>query len=234
MPAMPKSTCRSTCRALLLVAEQNGNHLHESWQEVLRCVSRFELLQQVAAGVPTDALLFSMSADNGAPGDKLKRSLLRQGWPADRGDGLHDSVSSSIADMGLHAVAGGLPPPGIMAAVDAQELNRLFVSSAQLDSDAVVVFVRTLCSVATEELRPTHAPRVFSLAKIVEIAHFNMDRIRLVWGRIWAVLSDFFVSVGCHVNLSVAMYAVDSLRQLAMKFLERDELSNFSFQVRGH
>jgi brefeldin A-inhibited guanine nucleotide-exchange protein len=26
------------------------------------------------------------------------------------------------------------------------------------------------------------------------------------------------------------MYAVDSLRQLAMKFLERDELANYSFQ----
>jgi len=52
-----------------------------------------------------------------------------------------------------------------------------------------------------------------------------------VWSRIWAVLADFFIEVGCHANLSVAMYAVDSLRQLAMKFLERDELSNFSFQV---
>lgn len=54
---------------------------------------------------------------------------------------------------------------------------------------------------------------------------------RLVWSRIWAVLADFFIEVGCHPNLSVAMYAVDSLRQLAMKFLERDELANFSFQV---
>ena len=45
------------------------------------------------------------------------------------------------------------------------------------------------------------------------------------------MLADFFIEVGCHQNLSVAMYAVDSLRQLAMKFLERDELSNFSFQV---
>ena len=26
------------------------------------------------------------------------------------------------------------------------------------------------------------------------------------------------------------MYGVDSMRQLAMKFLERDELANFSFQ----
>lgn len=53
---------------------------------------------------------------------------------------------------------------------------------------------------------------------------------RLVWNRIWAVLSDFFVNVCCHQNLNIAIYAVDSLRQLAMKFLERDELANYSFQ----
>ena len=53
---------------------------------------------------------------------------------------------------------------------------------------------------------------------------------RLVWNRIWAVLSDFFVAVCCHQNLNIAIYAVDSLRQLAMKFLERDELANYSFQ----
>jgi brefeldin A-inhibited guanine nucleotide-exchange protein len=36
--------------------------------------------------------------------------------------------------------------------------------------------------------------------------------------------------VGCHKNLSIAMYAIDSLRQLAMKFLAKDELANFHFQ----
>ncbi len=44
------------------------------------------------------------------------------------------------------------------------------------------------------------------------------------------MLSDFFVEVGCHRNLQVAIHAVDSLRQLAMKFLERDELANYTFQ----
>jgi brefeldin A-inhibited guanine nucleotide-exchange protein len=53
---------------------------------------------------------------------------------------------------------------------------------------------------------------------------------RLVWSRIWMVLSQYFIAVGCHSNLAVAMYAVDSLRQLAMKFLERDELANYTFQ----
>lgn len=57
-----------------------------------------------------------------------------------------------------------------------------------------------------------------------------MNRIRLVWSRIWNVLSDFFVSVGLSENLSVAIFVVDSLRQLAMKFLEREELANYNFQ----
>jgi hypothetical protein len=39
---------------------------------------------------------------------------------------------------------------------------------------------------------------------------------RLVWSRIWAVLSQYFSAVGCHSNLAVAMYAVDSLRQVTL------------------
>lgn len=33
------------------------------WQEVLRCVSRWELLQQIASGGPSDALLFAAPAE---------------------------------------------------------------------------------------------------------------------------------------------------------------------------
>lgn len=62
------------------------------------------------------------------------------------------------------------------------------------------------------------------------VSHSPYLHFRLVWNRIWAVLSDFFVNVCCHQNLNIAIYAVDSLRQLAMKFLERDELANYSFQ----
>lgn len=57
-----------------------------------------------------------------------------------------------------------------------------------------------------------------------------MDRIRLVWTSIWNVLSDFFVTIGCSENLSIAIFAMDSLRQLSMKFLEREELANYNFQ----
>lgn len=98
-----------------------------------------------------------------------------------------------------------------------------------LDSDSIVEFVKGLCEVSREELWSGGSPRVYSLTKIVEVAHVNMQRIRIVWSRIWAVLADYFVAVGCHTNLNVAINAVDQLRQLAMKFLERDELANYTF-----
>ena len=73
-------------------------------------------------------------------------------------------------------------------------------------------------------------PRVFSLQKIVESATVNMGRVRLVWGKIWEILREHFTAVGCHDNTAIAQFAIDSLRQLAYKFLEKDELSNFNFQ----
>uniref|UniRef100_A0A3B5LQ26 ADP ribosylation factor guanine nucleotide exchange factor 1 n=1 Tax=Xiphophorus couchianus TaxID=32473 RepID=A0A3B5LQ26_9TELE len=40
----------------------------------------------------------------------------------------------------------------------------------------------------------------------------------------------FSLQVGCNPNEDVAIFAVDSLRQLSMKFLEKGELANFRFQ----
>lgn len=34
----------------------------------------------------------------------------------------------------------------------------------------------------------------------------------------------------CHNNANVSFFALDALRQLAMRFLEKDELSHFQFQ----
>ncbi|ETO03250.1 hypothetical protein RFI_34162 [Reticulomyxa filosa] len=62
------------------------------------------------------------------------------------------------------------------------------------------------------------------------IAHYNMDRIRFVWLRIWKILAEHFCFAGTHSNFHISLSAIDSLRQLADKFLEKDELSNFNFQ----
>lgn len=107
--------------------------------------------------------------------------------------------------------------------------EQVFVNSVKLPSDSIVEFFTALCGVSAEELKQTPA-RVFSLQKLVEISYYNMARIRLVWARIWSVLSQHFIAAGSHHEEKVAMYAIDSLRQLGMKYLERAELNKFTFQ----
>ncbi|KAL5197929.1 hypothetical protein ABZP36_001441 [Zizania latifolia] len=107
--------------------------------------------------------------------------------------------------------------------------EQVFVNSVKLPSDSIVEFFTALCGVSAEELKQTPA-RVFSLQKLVEISYYNMARIRLVWARIWSVLSQHFIAAGSHQEEKVAMYAIDSLRQLGMKYLERAELNKFTFQ----
>ncbi|KAI4335137.1 hypothetical protein L6164_013811 [Bauhinia variegata] len=107
--------------------------------------------------------------------------------------------------------------------------EQVFVNSVKLPSDSVVEFFTALCGVSAEELKQTPA-RVFSLQKLVEISYYNMARIRMVWARIWSVLANHFISAGSHHEEKIAMYAIDSLRQLGIKYLERAELANFTFQ----
>ncbi|KAJ3192256.1 Brefeldin A-inhibited guanine nucleotide-exchange protein 2 [Irineochytrium annulatum] len=73
-------------------------------------------------------------------------------------------------------------------------------------------------------------PRMYLLQKIVEIAYYNMLRIRYEWSQIWRILQPYFNTVGTHPNVAVSTFAVDALRQLNMKFLEKEELGHFSTQ----
>ncbi|XP_076264030.1 ADP ribosylation factor guanine nucleotide exchange factor Sec71 [Rhynchophorus ferrugineus] len=109
-------------------------------------------------------------------------------------------------------------------------VDRIFTGSTRLDGDAIVDFVKALCQVSLDELAHPGHPRMFSLQKIVEISYYNMGRIRLQWSRIWQVLGEHFNAVGCSRNEDVCFFAVDSLRQLSMKFIEKGEFSNFRFQ----
>lgn len=68
------------------------------------------------------------------------------------------------------------------------------------------------------------------MRKLVECAYYNLGRIRLVWNKLWSTISLHLVNASCHSDQTIAMYAVDSLRQLMGKLLSRDELANFTTQ----
>ena len=213
-------------QTLLAAAEEAGNHLHRSWDTVLNTISIFDGLYQaqlVQKGQVVDDVTFKpQKSPEVTPQKAAGRPSLFQMTPP-------PAILQSRAASQREQESLPLPPPGVLESIDVSSVGKLFLMSERLDSVAIVDFVQSLTRVSLVELC-AKTPRVFSLTKIVETAHVNMRRIRIVWSRIWAVLSDYFIDVGLSENLSVAMYAVDSLRQLAMKFLEHDELANYTFQ----
>ncbi|GMH16314.1 hypothetical protein Nepgr_018155 [Nepenthes gracilis] len=229
-------------KTIMSIAIEEGNYLQEAWEHILTCLSRFEHLQLLGEGVPPDASFLNIinaETEEIPLKSSTLTSLRRKGTlqnPAVmavvRG-GSYDSSTVVVSAPKLvtpEQVNNFISNLNLLDQIGSYELNHIFAHSQRLNSDAIVSFVKALCKVAMSELQSPTDPRVFSLTKIVEVAHYNMNRIRLVWSRIWNVLSDFFVSVGLSENLSVAIFVMDSLRQLAMKFLEREELANYKFQ----
>ncbi|CAL9114035.1 unnamed protein product [Musa acuminata var. zebrina] len=225
-------------KALLHIADEDGNYLQEAWEHILTCVSRFEHLHLLGEGAPPDATFFTIQQTEVDKSKQAKSSILpvlkkkgpssivaRRGTYDSAGVGGH--ASGAVTSEQMNNLISNL---NLLEQVGIAEVNRVFIRSEKLNSEAIMDFVKALCKVSMEELRSTSDPRVFSLTKIVEITHYNMDRIRLVWSSIWNVLSEFFVTIGCSENLSIAIFAMDSLRQLSMKFLERKELANYNFQ----
>ncbi|CAD6336232.1 unnamed protein product [Miscanthus lutarioriparius] len=229
-------------KAIISIAIEDGNYLQEAWEHVLTCLSRFEHLHLLGEGVPTDASFLTVPLIESEEKTKKSTSVLTSKktnalqnpavMAAVRG-GTYDSTvakGSASALVTPEQINNFLSSINLLDQIGIVELNHIFAHSQRLNSDAIVAFVKALCKVSMTELQSPTDPRIFCLTKIVEIAHYNMNRIRLVWSRIWKVLSDFFVSVGLLENLSVAIFVMDSLRQLAMKFLEREELANYNFQ----
>ncbi|XAR54126.1 hypothetical protein NMG60_11029136 [Bertholletia excelsa] len=226
-PANIKQKNIDAIKAMVTVADEDGNYLQEAWEHILTCVSRFEHLHLLGEGAPPDAAFFAINQNDFEKSNQSKPSIL----PASVIRGSYDStaiVGNAHGGVTSEQMSNFLSSLNMLEQVG--ETNRIFTRSQKLNSEAIIDFVKALCKVSMEELRSTSDPRVFSLTKIVEIAHYNMNRIRLVWSRIWHVLSGFFVTIGCSENLSIAIFAMDSLRQLSMKFLEREELANYNFQ----
>jgi len=198
---------------LLNIAITEANFLQSTWKQVLTCISQVERLRMISEGAPDEMTIF------GGGNSKSK--------PAPRGSNLDDEGRN----------AGFLTPcdskedaQRIMNEINVSHIEAVFVNSQHYTSECIVDFVNELCLVALDEIHNPKEPRIFASQKIVEVAHYNMDRIRIVWLRIWQLMSQHFFKAGCHPNSHISMYAIDSLRQLAIKFLSKDELESFTFQ----
>ena len=209
-------------KMLLDVALTEGNVLKESWREVLTCISQLDRFQLLSGGVEEGALpdvtraRLTPSAEPGkprkhTPNARRPRPRVANSTTAYRQDIV---VESNSAEM----IRG---------------VDRIFTNTANLSPDAIVDFVRALSAVSWQEIQSSgesESPRTYSLQKLVEISYYNMTRVRIEWKGIWDVLGDHFNQVGCYNNSAVVFFALDSLRQLSMRFMEIEELPGFQFQ----
>ncbi|KAK0098452.1 hypothetical protein PV326_008215 [Microctonus aethiopoides] len=207
-----------TIKTLITIAHTDGNYLGSSWLDVVKCISQLELAQLIGTGIRPQLL---------GPPSKPYFQLPLNNFTNSMHSNSHQSNSLNLSslDPSVKESIGETSSQSVVVAVD-----RIFTGSTRLDGDAIVEFVKALCQVSLEELSHPSQPRMFSLTKIVEISYYNMGRIRLQWSRIWQVVGDHFDRVGCSPRQNIAFFAVDSLRQLATKFIEKGEFANFRFQ----
>ncbi|CEN61183.1 Putative Guanine nucleotide exchange factor [Aspergillus calidoustus] len=209
-------------KILLDVALSEGNHLKSSWREILTCVSQLDRLQLLSDGV-----------DEGSLPDVSRARVL----PQPSSDGPRRSMQASRRPR-PKSITSNTPFRAEIAmesrsAEMVKGVDRIFTNTANLSHEAIIDFVRALSEVSWQEIQSsgqTESPRTYSLQKLVEISYYNMTRIKIEWSKIWEVLGQHFNQVGCHSNTNVVFFALDSLRQLSMRFMEIGELPGFKFQ----
>jgi rhodanese-related sulfurtransferase len=128
-------------------------------------------------------------------------------------------------------------------------IEAIYERSSTLSAQTIKDFVKQLCFVSRSEISVGGASllynnkggeqfhhnqvNIYCLQKLVEVTHYNMgSRPRLIFSDLWAIVADHLTFAALHFNPAIAMYAVDSFRQLSIQYLKRDELEVFEFQKR--
>ena len=208
-------------RVMLELAQNYGNHMGSAWKYILTIISS---LAQVH--------LYGL--------EPLARKMIEA-----------DPDSARVSKSGEYALVETAREKQelIESIIDLRALDRIFAKTANLDSKMIIEFVKALCDVsltelkkklnddeeagadAEEESEEDKRPRHYLMQKVVEVADYNMYcRSRLEWTQIWQIMSEYYISLGCFPMGQVALSAIDSLKQLSVKFLDKEDLRAYNFQ----
>lgn len=168
---------------IVTIADEDGDYLQEAWEHILTCVSRFENLHLLREGAPPDATFFAVNQNESGKSKQSKSNILpvlkkRKAGRIQQAAAAMRRGSYDSSDIGGNASAGIITSEQAHNLVSnlnmleqVGDMNRIFARSQNLNSEAIVDFVKALCKVSMGELRSASDPRVFSLTKIVEIAY---------------------------------------------------------------
>ncbi|KAG7192263.1 guanine nucleotide exchange protein for ADP-robosylation factor [Scheffersomyces spartinae] len=220
---------------MLEIAIADGNYLNsETWAQILISISQLSRLQLIAQGI-----------DQGQIPDVNTARLVNR-------DSLESTTTSTTTTSSYFLFSPGTPSqsqvasnkfhnqhlsPEVADLITKTEfevaIDRIYSNSANLSGDSILEFVTALSKVAADEIESSGQsknPRMFSLQKTVDVCYYNMTRVRFEWAHLWSILGTSFTNAGCHLNEAIAIFALDSLKQMSDRFLEIDELAHFKFQ----
>lgn len=226
-------------RLLLNIAITEGDSLGQSWKDVLMCISQLERFQLISSGIEAGTIPDVTNArfvNTRGSLDTTRNSRTSTTSSIFSGFGFrsHNNVSNvgNRGDLQSLVYSSELGEE-LQAREVIITMDKIFTKSASLSGKAIVDFVRALTEVSWEEIQSSGSsehPRTFSLQKMVDVSYYNMERVRFEWSQLWSIMGKSFNQVGCHNNTNVVFFALDSLRQLSIRFFDLDELSFFMFQ----
>jgi brefeldin A-inhibited guanine nucleotide-exchange protein len=226
-------------RTLMNIAVVDGEYLMESWGPVLQCISQLARMRMSASGLDSDESF--LREESKAPAPKKQTKSFADGFFGNQQQ-AKAVQTKEMTEMNERA---------ILESFSEQLIDSVFSSTVKLSARSLGHFIQQLVTVSKTELEgdskrsitgvrsatpdaSSHGedgPSIFSLQRLVEVADFNMaSRPRVIWTQVWEIMADYFAEIGCHRNLMVSVFAIDSLKQLSSKFLEKPEPSETKFQ----
>mmetsp|Transcript_13142 Transcript_13142/g.26694 ORF Transcript_13142/g.26694 Transcript_13142/m.26694 type:complete len:2158 (-) Transcript_13142:64-6537(-) len=240
-------------QALLRLGIDDGELLGVSWEHIFRALTEVNRLQQLwevkarsdrkkrADDDTTDSDTSSEVDDVNFP---LEEEMDKKGIDEANAKAIYGAISLNLVDS-IFQRSSYLSRPSLKDFVyQLCRVSRMEISGygGHVGSDANDIDLtndhymkhHTLVSDSTSKVGVGGSqPAIYSLQKLVEVTQFNMEsRPRLIFADIWGTISTHLTSTALHEEAAVAMFAVDSLRQLSMQFLNREELGVFEFQRR--
>ncbi len=213
--------------ALTTVFEMGSRHGHwlgESWLEVLQVASALEEMREDPHSIE------SKYATRAALIKQQKASKEKEAGKGAAPTAQSATLTPSATRKTVSALPSASERMGTwLTESGGDAIDRLFGCSPRLDGDDIAHFANGLVSVSQAELWPpaglNFEPRLFALQRLVEMTQENMGRVRMIWTKLWAVVSEHLAAAAAHESPAVAMYAVDSLRQIASRLLRRTILA---------
>ncbi|KAL0222741.1 hypothetical protein P9112_002131 [Eukaryota sp. TZLM1-RC] len=206
-----------------------GNFLTFEWILLLATISEVHRLINLSSTMPTPPKRADQRSVKMVSNDYANSKLLKQRFSALDVDNCY-SLSESLDDRVLVCyveslcVVAELELKGTLAVLVRTSLEELSKCKSVFDF--------------TSDVEPFEvvAARFFSLQKIVEVTYCNTERVRHVFAHLWKILSQFLLKVtstgqnNTSSGQNPALLGINSLRQLSLKFLEREESCHFKFQ----